>query len=326
MSTHMAKQNVKSVFIINPLSHSVAKSGALLHDGGLQDCAPIYNLEDFAQLPACVEEILSSGYTHVFIEGGDGTIHGVLSQFLNARPDVSRLPKFTLLPGGMTNLVAAHIGLQHKSVAKIKRLVCDHQNGHCVDLPLLCVRPINHEQNSDQAYYGFLLSTGALPAATRYCVNQVHTRGIGGSAAVRQTLLRVLLHRGPERDIILRPTPLGLTLNQIDIRGEHIVSIATTLPRLMIGLNPFWGTGQGAIRISHVEHGAQHLLGNIVRMLLPRQSPAARAALKKDGFQSWNTDNAVFELAGEIVLDGEFLPLSRSKFSLTATPPLIFVR
>lgn len=310
------------VFIINPQSHTVAKRGSDLVRAGVTTKTNCYMLDTFAALPAMVADILAQGREHVFVEGGDGTIHGVLSAFMVQQPDVDKLPNFTLLPGGMTNLVAAHVGLKRPTAKKIRALTENPQGQKIVEMPMLGAKA----EGTDKAHYGFLLSTGALPAATRYCAEHVHTKGIGGSAAVRNTLLKVLFGRGVEREIILNPTPLSLNLGTALIEGDHIITVATTLPRLMIGLKPFWGAGDGKLMITHAGKDARNVVRNISRMLLPGQSAAAAAKLKRDGFQSWNVDTAHMRLTGEVVLDGEFLPQTNAPISLFATKPLRFIK
>jgi len=309
-------------FIINPLSHSVAKSGSTLQKTGLTTPENCTILNSFETLPAAVKNILETGNKHVCIEGGDGTIHGVLSAFLNQQPDVDKLPDFTLLPGGMTNLVAGHVGLNRPSAKKIAKLINGANTAKTAELPMLAVKPVD----TNIIHYGFLFSAGALPIATRYCLDHVHTKGIAGSAAVRATLLKVLLGRGPEREAILAPTPLRLDVGGKKVDGDHIVTIATTLPRLMIGLKPFWGAGDGPLKITHASKDARHIKRNLARMLLPGQSVRASTALKYDGFQSWNVERAEIRLKGETVLDGEFLPRTYAPISLYATKPLRFIK
>jgi len=312
----------KPAFIINPLSHSVAKHGSDLRRAGMAALSNSYALNSFDILPTVIADILKDTCKHVFIEGGDGTIHGVLSMFLAQQPDVDKLPDFTLLPGGMTNLVAAHVGLKRPSRKKIIDLAQRPETQQTIELSMLGAKA----ENSNTTHYGFLLSTGALPAATRYCVEHVHSKGVGGSAAVRNTLLKVLFGRGVEREIILKPTQLSLDLGFEQITGDHIISVVTTLPRLMIGLKPFWGTGDGDLLITHASKEARRIKRNMARMLLSRQSARSSAKLKRDGFRSWAIDKAVMQLSGEIVLDGELLPQTDAPISLFATKPLRFIK
>jgi len=309
-------------FIINPLSHTVAKRGSNLVRAGVTSETNCHILNAFDTLPAAVTDVLSTGRDHVFIEGGDGTIHGVLSMFMAQQPDVDKLPSFTLLPGGMTNLVAAHVGLKRPSNKKIMALAENPEKQETIELPMLGCKAAD----SDITHYGFLLSTGALPAATRYCLDNIHTKGVGGSAAVRNTLLKVLFGRGVERGIILKPTPLALDRGAEKIDGSHIVMAATTLPRLMIGLNPFWGTGDGRLMVTHINEDARHVVRNVAKFFKSSQSLRSTKALKRDGFQSWNMENTQMQLPGEIVLDGEFLPQTNAPISLFATKPLRFIK
>ena len=96
-------------FIVNEASAKVAKKGALLPKYAEHFGAQLRDVGDFSQIDALAKEILDSEANHVVSEGGDGTVHGVLTAFLkqSARAE---LPDFTLIAGGNTNQVARNIG------------------------------------------------------------------------------------------------------------------------------------------------------------------------------------------------------------------------
>ncbi len=315
------KAALKTVCIINPDSFTVAKKGSILRQA-LGDIAPCYEIRDFETLPETVRKIMAGEPQHIFIEGGDGTIQGVLSQILGQHPDSKALPVFTLLPGGMTNLVAKHVGVKHPNTGKIRAIYNNPDTAQSIALPALGLKP----SNGPEEWYGFLLSTGAMPAATRLCLDKIHTHGIGGAAAVRTTLWRVLLGHGEERNHILKPRPLSLQLNKNAFDNKHIMTIATTLPGLMIGINPFWHTGGGPLKLTWVKEGAKRHVRNILRLLLRPHAKRTPVILEKHGYQSWSGEAARIKTDSDIVLDGEFLPLRNIAFSLFATQPLRFIR
>ncbi|PHR60379.1 MAG: hypothetical protein COA43_06595 [Robiginitomaculum sp.] len=309
----------KAVFLINPLSHTVLKKGSVLEAAAKTSNTPVFNLDPFDNLDTIVSQAFDNKTELVFIEGGDGTVQGILSAFL-AHKTKAPLPKFVLLPGGMTNLVAKHVGVKKPNVSKVLSLLNADSNKTTTLLPLLNIAYEKH------MFSGFLFSTGALPIATKYCHEKIFSLGINGVSAVRATLLRVLFGRGEAREIILSPTPMILEIDGIKVEDGHILTLSTTLSSLMIGLNPFWGTGDGAVKISHLRGGGKRFIRNVFRFLKSKQSETSKNKLARDGFRSWSVDTATMHYSGPLVLDGEFLPQTKKPIRLSASVPLSFIK
>lgn len=314
--------NPTAAFFVNPLSHTVAKRGSVLDRSGTDKNILRIQIDNFKTLAEDMKNIAHSGIKTIFVEGGDGTIQAVLTEVLNQEKLFERLPNIVLLPGGMTNLIVEIIGLKKPTPQKVDQLIDQPETGNIAQLPLLRIDP----QESAQTHYGFLFSSGALPAATQFCLDKIHTQGIGGAKAVRTTLLRVLMGRGEEREKILSPTELKLDFNDMSLNGDHLTSIATTLPKLMIGINPFWGTEDGQVRLTHAGPPIKHKVRNVARMFKKNQSEKARASMRADGFQSWNLNEATLTHDGPLVLDGEVLPDTKGPINLSASIPLSFLR
>lgn len=312
----------RAAFFVNPLSHTVAKRGSILDQSGTDRDVHRVTIDDFKTLGEDVEQAINIGMDAVFIEGGDGTIQGVLSEVLKRETLFKKLPNIVLLPGGMTNMIVENIGVKKPSATKINALLAHPEGATVNTLPLLSVNP----EKAEDAHFGFLLSSGAVPAATKYCLDQIHTKGIGGAQAVRTTLFRVLVGRGEEREKILSPTPLKLEMNGSVLEDNHLTSVATTLPKLMIGINPFWGVEDGPVRLTYVGPPIKHKTINIARMFKKSQSDKAKRAMKRDGFESWNLEQAVLTHSGPLILDGEILPQTDGPIKLSASTPLNFLR
>jgi len=311
----------KSAFFINPLSFTVSKRGSILQKVPDTKYTTKFVLNDFGALPGHVKSCAKNGVDLIFIEGGDGTIQGVLTEILGQKSAFKKLPKFVLLAGGMTNLIAMQIGIKKPTLAKIKELANAPNTASTVSIPLV---QVEYSDNGER-YYGFLFSTGALATATRYTVDEVHTAGINGSAAVRTTLRRALFGGKQLRDRILKTSPLSLDINGENIDGAHILSLTSTLPKPMLGFNLFWGQGSAPVKTSYVKGGAANKVRNIARLIRSRQSNNACAKLSHDGFHSWATNKFSMFHQGPIVLDGEFLPLTDKEIFVGATPPLCFI-
>ena len=312
---------MKAAFFINPLSHTVSERGSVLEASAKDADILRFNIDQFSDVSTQVEETANARTDTIFVEGGDGTIHGVLTEVLSQKEKFDSLPNVVLLSGGMTNLIASNIGIRKPTPKKIDRIIHTPEAAKSNHVPLLRLKA----DTSGKEYFGFLLSSGALPAATIYCLDKIHTKGIGGSAAVRTTLLKVLLGRGAERDRILAPTPLTLDTNKTHLEGAHLTSVATTLPKLMIGINPFWGTEDAPVHLTYAGPEVKNKVRNIARMFKSSQSEKAQAALRAGGFQSWNVDTAKLVHDGPFVLDGEILSDTSGPLTLSASEPVSFL-
>ncbi len=298
---------MKPIFIVNSLSATVAKKGARLA-GYSAHASTVFEQDIFNQLDAIVEQGTQAGW--VIIEGGDGTAHGIISAFFNRISDHNQMPKFTLLPGGMTNQVAKNVGLKRLSTKSLSLLFAGN---HAVSkTPILKVSSQGHADK-----YGFLLSTGGVPMVTRYTKEKLHSRGIGGSSAVVGGIIRGITGSGGD---VLQPTEIALDVDAQHIKGLHLGTIVTTLPSLLLGLDPFWGEGNGPLRISYVKAAPRRLPAHLLGLWMGRKSKDRSA----DGLQSWTAQSLTYDYDGPVMLDGETLALE-NRFCVHATQPLDFV-
>jgi len=297
---------VKPVFVINSLSETVARKGSKLAPLAELSSA-IFDNQIFEQLNLIVAAGKKAGW--VIIEGGDGTAQGIISAFFNQLDDISAMPKFTLLPGGMTNQVAKNIGLKAFSDKSLRALL--NAPSKDVQVPMLKVSPDDLPD-----LYGFLFPTGGVPMVTRYTKDKIHSRGVGGSAAVVGGIIKGITGRD---DSVLHPTEISLHVNDEHVSGSHLGTLVTTLSSLLLGLDPFWGNGNGPLRVTYVEGHAKRLPAHVAGLWIGRKNKDRRA----DGLHSYRAAQLDYDYAGPTVLDGEPISLS-AKFSVTATQPLTF--
>ncbi|WP_371398296.1 diacylglycerol kinase family protein [Fretibacter rubidus] len=301
------------VFIVNNLSETVAKRGSILRTVASDTKAVLYDNDIFDTLDTIVKETHSKSRDHVFIEGGDGTCQGVITAFMAHYAALQPLPRFTLVPGGMTNQVAGVIGMKRPTAQKIKALLAGQFTHE--KLPLITVT----SGSNSVSYNGFLFSTGAIPMITQYTKQKLHKRGIGGSPAVIGGIVRGV---SGQRADVMHPTPITLTIDGgTPISDNHLGTVLTTLPSLFKGLDPFWGEGDGELRLTYAKGDARRLLSNIVS-LWRGQKNIDRTA---DGLSSYNASQIDFNYAGDVVLDGETLDLLGPKFTVTPSRPVSFL-
>jgi len=299
-------------FVFNAASAKVAKKGALLPKIAEQHNAVLRDVGDFSDVDKLVQEALAAKAEHIVIEGGDGTVQGILTEFLR-RDKARNLPIFTLVPGGNTNQVARNVGLSAATPQAVAKALDEKNN--VTQASLLRIK-----DKAQRKYYGFLFSSGALPQVTDYTKGKIHDRGIGGSMAV----IGGILKGATGTNSITTPTNIKLNIKADGIqklRGPHLGTIVTTLPGLMLKLDPFWGEGERPLRVTYVAGEYQKLVRNVASLWLGKKNKDR----SQDGMYSWTADGLNYRYKGPCVLDGELLDLSKS-FKIRATRPIRFAK
>ena len=220
------------------------------------------------------------------------------------------MPKFTLLPGGMTNQVAKNIGLKSFSKSGLKQLLSKHKSEKQTRL-----LKVSSEEHPD--LFGFLFSTGGVPMVTTYTKDKLHKRGIGGSAAVVGGIIKGL--KGNDVSV-LRPTEVSVEIDDELLSGAHLGTLVTTLPSLLLGLDPFWGAGTKPLRMTYVEGNPKRLTRHVAGLWIGRKGTDRGP----DGLHSYRADRLNYRYDGPVVLDGEAISLGE-RFLVTYTPPLTFI-
>lgn len=299
-------------FVFNAASAKVAKKGALLPKIAAQHNAVLRDVGDFSDVDRLVEDALAAKAEHIVIEGGDGTVQGILTEFLR-HEKARNLPIFTLVPGGNTNQVARNIGLNSATPQAVAKALSPERV--LTKAPLLRIK-----DKAQRKYYGFLFSSGALPQVTDYTKDKLHDRGIGGSLAV----IGGIFKGATGTSGITTPTKIKLNVNANGIqklRGPHLGTIVTTLPGLMLKLDPFWGAGDRPLRVTYVAGEYQKLVRHVASLWVGNKSKDR----SQDGMYSWTADDLKYRYKGPCVLDGELLELTKG-FKIRATKPIRFAK
>ena len=298
-------------FFINPHSERVGKRGSRIAIHASEFDAKVFDLALFESLPSQVEAALGSADTFV-IEGGDGTVQCVMSEVLRQVGPEGDLPDFAIALGGMTNQVAKIIGMRRVGKTGLRNITINPPDD--IETRLL---KLSADGMPDQ--YGFLFSTGALPMVTEYAKNELHTRGIGGSAAVVGGLFKALTS---ERDSVMPATDCRMEVDGTVMTGSHLGTVATTLPTVTMGLDPFWGKGDRPLRLTYIDGDYQRLLAHVAGVWVGFKDKDR----SPDGFHSFNADAARFTYDGPVMLDGEPIALPGTEFTLSTSRPVRILR
>lgn len=312
----------RALLIANPASHSVALRGAVLAQvARARPDLPFLWLRDFADLPDFLSAYPARA---VFVEGGDGTLEAVTSA-LTAQG--AEMPLIGVLPGGRTNLAHHVLGLRKPRpeavAARIAELAAERP-GEMAAQRLL--RVSGGGLAAPRA--GLLLSTGAAARAMLYSQVARETRAARGAGAVLATLARLILApyslRHTDGEPLLRPTPIDTDYGGARrFAGGHAFALVTPLPRLSLGLRPWWGRGAEPLAVLHAEWPIRAPRRSALRVL----AGFGHEGLAARGLHGFGCARVSFAGPGPVVLDGELLPVTEDA-PLTAEPtaPVLFLR
>lgn len=312
ISNPHSRQNLRDMPAIRAV---LAERPAVLH-------RELHSRDDDATV---VRDFAEAGVEIVILSGGDGTVQGILSEMVNSGL-FAELPKIVVLPSGMTNLIAADVGLHGKPAASLARFIDAAAGGQALRLtrrPLITMR---HAVDQPPAH-GFFLGTAAFYRGTLLGRSQVHHLGVQRSLAAGMALFwflfRALIGRY-ESDPLYRGERMVVRLDDHVLpEPEQFVLMATTLDRLILGLMPFWGDGPGRLRYTSMVFP----LRRFGLALLPLLRGRPRPWMRDLGYRSGRAGEVSLVTECPIVMDGEVFPVSRDvPVTLRADREVAFVR
>lgn len=212
----------------------------------------VHLLTQFGALEQALRDFAKAGVTDLFISSGDGTVQAI--QTLLAEKNIfPALPRLCLLPHGTTNMTAADIGYRTKSIAAQAAFIAAPKPQETRGRPTL--RAVNPRDGAPR--HGMFLGTGAVSAATRYTQVSLNDKGVKGNLATFTALAGAVgksVFSAPnphDESRFDRPFPLTVKAGDVTLAtGTHLLVLATTLDKLILGTRPFWGGKTGPIRLT----------------------------------------------------------------------------
>jgi hypothetical protein len=290
--------------IVNPQSGKESGKGLelasrLKNDGHVM----VRVLENFRQLGSFLDEMARAKVTELFVSSGDGTVQAVQTEIAE-RHVPGFMPHLALLPHGTTNMTAADLGFRNRNVKVQADFIANRQSRLVAKRPTLRVA----NPKDGRVRHGMFLGTGAAWQATQFCQDAVHRVGLKGDFATFATLATavaksVFSPANPD-DLTRIDRPYEIALlreGETEQAGRHLLLLATTLDKLILGTRPFWGGKSGPIRVSTIPYPVP----SVTRWLLPLMYGGEDRAVPP-GARSLS--GAAFEIATRIpfVIDGEF--------------------
>jgi hypothetical protein len=306
--------------ISNPRSssHRAGSAGLAEAAARLPHAAP----ESREALGAALARFSADGVEIVAVHGGDGTLREVLSALPGAW--TGPMPAIAPLPAGRTNLAAHTLGYPASSRREdrtgLRHLLAAAEAGRLRRQS----RPVLEISGAGAApMRGLLFGAAAFTQAVGLAEGRLHRHGLMDNAVVGMTgalmAAQALVGRGAFGRALRQGTAMQVACGGDAMTdGPRFILLATTLDRLMLGLWPFWGGGEGAIRVLDVAAPPQRL-GAGLWSLLRHRPPAL------PGWHSRRASTLHISLQDSFVLDGETFQPGPDGIRLSATAPLIFV-
>lgn len=275
-------------------------------------------------LPEALVEFSRQEVDLLVVNGGDGTLQYTLTELL-ANPDLAGVRAVAPLRGGRTNMTAMDLGAHRDPVAGLHALLEDAASGRLarrnVSRPVLRV----HSNRRTEDQYGMFFGMGMLRRAVQlvhrtFSANQ---QGVFGAGLVTAALLAKVFWR--PTDGIMAPDKAEIRVDGKSLRdAEFYLVCASSLDRLFLRMNPFWGDGPGPVRFTAMSSRAQRIAIATPGILRGRPRAFVNAA---NGYTSENAGRIELRLGSGFTIDGEiFDPSPDELVRVSADRRIQFVR
>ncbi|MBW1850353.1 MAG: acylglycerol kinase family protein [Deltaproteobacteria bacterium] len=303
--------------ISNPLSGGNRKGMHAIR-AALAGSPQAYHFE--ASTPSEVGEALAE-FAHrkvgiVAVNGGDGTIHAVLTELFR-RPAPGPVPVLALLRSGTASMIARDVGLSGSRQLALERLLAWIRAG-CGSMAVVQRPVLKVERAPDQEpLYGMFFGAACICQGIQYCLNRVHTKGLGGQVAAGLTLARFLISAALGKSGFLSPVPITVGLDsEAQEQQDFLLILISTLERLILGLRTYWGNETGPLCYTALGAHPRHLLWTLPLMLGGWKS---RFVKPKYGYFSRKVWEVRLNLSSGFTLDGELYAVDAPVEDITVT-------
>jgi diacylglycerol kinase (ATP) len=237
------------------------------------------------------------------VNGGDGTLQRVLTEILSPHIPSPR-PLIAPLRGGRTNMTTLDIGSHRSPMVALSTILKSICEGSVEDR--IVKRPVLRVNLGPGlgVQYGMFFGAGAIHRTIELkhrILPKRHFQGVLGSGAFVGTLVARAVFGSLQG--LLTPDSAAMWLdNQSLKREEYLLVMATTLRRLFLNIQPFWGQEAAPIRFTAISANAPRSLIAAVKIVCGY--PPARS-IQKAGYMSRNVHQAMVQLDCGVIIDGE---------------------
>jgi hypothetical protein len=276
-------------------------------------------------LPEALAEFARHRIDLLVVNGGDGTLQHALTEILGG-DDFEQIPMIAPLRGGRTNMTALDLGTQRdpvKGLASVLEAVRTRRLAErMVRRPVLRVA----FRRGFEVQYGMFFGAGMIHRAialTHRLFPKGRNHGVFGPGLVTGALIGKTMFK--PREGVLTPDKVQMLLDGESVpQGEFRLVIASSLNRLFLRMNPFWGAGSAPVRFTACASGAKNFPKAALGILRGAPKPFVT---QEAGYTSKNVQRAELRFDCGFTVDGEiFSPRPDETVTLTGDRRVTFIR
>lgn len=276
-------------------------------------------------LPEALAEIARQNVNLLVVNGGDGTLQFALTEILSTG-EFERIPMIAPLRGGRTNMTALDLRARRNPVKGLRDLLEDARAGRLAER--MVQRPVLRAETlkAHHLQYGMFFGAGMIHRAvemTQRVFPQGKSQGVFGAGLVTAALCtRVAMS---DTKGILTPDKIGILVDgEMVPHGEFHLVIASSLDRLFLRMNPFWGREDGGVRFTSMASNSLKMRSAIPGILRGKPNDLVRP---ENGYCSANADKVELRFDCGFTIDGEFFePIPDEVVTITADRRITFIR
>lgn len=194
-----------------------------------------FEIVEHGDLDTVLDKIAGSDFRAIAINGGDGTVQGVLTRLFRDGVDPRTVPPVTVLPSGRTNLIAKDLGATGDPIAALEHLIALTERGlggHLVKRQL-----IRLDTGRGEPTMGMFFAAGALADTLLYCRHKLYPLRLPNWLAHFLTVIAGLisvLTNSTSRLLPPMPREAWVTVGDRRLRGRFQVLMVSTLEALVL--------------------------------------------------------------------------------------------
>lgn len=281
--------------------------------------------DDLEGLIGATRRLLADGVELLVVNGGDGTVHAVLTGMFR-EPRIADSPVVAVLPGGTTNATARNVGFGARPRRALRELVDAAVDGRLPGkLHRRAVLEVEHSPSAEPLYAMFF-GAGAVYHGIRFTKEYVETRGVRGEIGAGITLAvfvgRVITGQGGK---LFPPLHARAVIDGGEPISDELFGILTsTMDRQFLGLRPYWGREPGPIHYTTLSYSARSPLRAALAVMRGKPNRFVRPEL---GYRSHNASCIELQIDSGFTLDGElFAGDEGASLRITAEKTALFLR
>ncbi len=276
--------------------------------------------------PENMHEALSdfsrNGVKLVVINGGDGTVHAVLTA-IGQEEIFAKPPLLALLCAGTTSMLPRDVGVAGTPVAALSRILlwAKSTDESLTVLPRHVLRV--QSASRQQPLFGMFFGVGVICQGIKIFHSGVNPMGWRGELMPFLTMLRMLLAILFKDQEKVSPLLARIRINgHLQEERADLFVLISTLKRLFLGIRPYWGEEDEPLHYTAVAAKHKCLLRVLPALLRGRKNRYAKEA---NGYFSHNVQEVQLEIEGDFTIDGELYDASGGPVTVGPAGPVMFL-